>query len=270
MDRGVDSFPPIDYCSSRAGLGVGLMQSKIWLRLRLEDFQLACRELVRRQIRKLVEIAISDLDLMDSLRELGSSVDFERKSLSDVPHFKKRPQLFRFALDRAPQAGLFMEFGVYKGDGINRLAELKPDATWYGFDSFTGLPEAWRLGARQGAFDVGGVLPPVQPNVKLVPGYFDASLQPFLAAHQDETIAFMHIDCDLYGSTKTVLDLVASRMVAGTVILFDEFFNYAGWQEGEYRAFNEFCAQHNVKFDYLGYVRTGGQLAVQIRSIGTG
>jgi len=37
--------------------------------------------------------------------------------------------------------GLFLQFGVYKGNSINRLARLKRKATFYGFDFFVGLPE---------------------------------------------------------------------------------------------------------------------------------
>jgi len=39
-----------------------------------------------------------------------------------------------------------MDFGVYKGASINWLAGLKPDVTFFGLDSFDGLPEAWTPG----------------------------------------------------------------------------------------------------------------------------
>jgi hypothetical protein len=54
------------------------------------------------------------------------------------------------------------------------------------------------------------------------------------------------------------------RLVAGTVLVFDEFFNYPGWLEGEYKAFNEFIAAAGLKFEYLGYTNLGTQLALQV------
>ena len=67
----------------------------------------------------------------------------------------------------ASKTGLHLEFGVYKGNSINHFAEASPDVTWYGFNSFEGLPEAWTLGAKAGAFSIGGNLPPVRGNVRL-------------------------------------------------------------------------------------------------------
>jgi hypothetical protein len=69
---------------------------KIWLRLRLEEFRV--REIVRRLIRKLVQMALSDLDLMAALRGIDSSVAFERAHLRDAADFKGRHQLYRYML----------------------------------------------------------------------------------------------------------------------------------------------------------------------------
>ena len=112
------------------------------------------REIIRRQIRKLVEIALTDLDLMAALRDIDLSATFERAQLRNVADFKGRPQLYRYALSRTVDGGegLFLEFGVYKADSINRLADLRPDVHWYGFDLFESLPEAWTLGAKKGDF----------------------------------------------------------------------------------------------------------------------
>lgn len=237
----------------------------IWLRLRLEDVKFRMREMVRRMLRKIVEIAITDLDLMGSVRDVQSSAAFEREHLTKAAHFKSRPQLYRHALAQvAGEHGLFLEFGVYKGDSINRLAELKPGVRWYGFDSFVGLPEAWTTGAREGAFSVAGKLPPVRDNVTLIKGFFEQTLAPFAAQHQNEKVAFLHIDCDLYSATRTVFEHLGDRLAPGCIIVFDEFINYAGWQDAEYKAFMEFIGAKGRTFGYIGYVRTGGQVAVRL------
>jgi len=55
----------------------------------------------------------------------------------------------------------------------------------YGFDTFSGLPEAWEQGAGgdtfdAGAFDLAGKLPAVPANARLVKGLFSDTLPPFL------------------------------------------------------------------------------------------
>ena len=96
----------------------------------------------------------------------------------------------------------------------------------------------------------------------LVQGYFDRSLPEFLEKH-DECCTFIHVDCDLYSSTKTIFDLLAGQIVDKTVIVFDEFFNYPGWEEGECKAFAEFLNNQQMYFEYVGYTQHE-QVAVQL------
>jgi hypothetical protein len=159
-------------------------------------------------------------------------------------------------------AGLALEFGVYKGVTINHLARLAPDQQFFGFDSFLGLPEQWS-GNRysQLNFDRKGKIPKVPSNVTIVEGWFHETLPSFLAKH-NEPIAFMHIDCDIYSSTKTVLDLTAGRLAPGAVLVFDEFFNYQGFELHEYKAFFEFVERFDVEYRFVGY--SGHQVSLVI------
>ena len=94
---------------------------------------------------------------------------------------------------------LVLEFGVFSGRSINHLAATVGDEHLvHGFDSFEGLPEFWRDGYAAGAFAV-GELPIVARNVRLVKGWFDQTLQPFLDENSG-LVALVHIDCDLYSS----------------------------------------------------------------------
>lgn len=238
---------------------------RIWLRQFTEDLNARVARFCARWIRKVINAAISDHELMGALKDITSTAEFVKQYLGDVPEFKSRDQLYRWALNEVPSdAGLFLEFGVYKGNSINRLAGIKPNVTFYGFDSFVGLPEGWTIIAKKGAFDTSGALPPVRSNVVLTKGFFEQTLQPYLQAHPGEAIRFLHVDCDLYSATKTILDAAKSRLAAGTVIIFDELINYPGWQEQEYKAFMEFASETGVHFEYIGYVRNGGQVAVQL------
>ncbi|MDJ0106389.1 TylF/MycF/NovP-related O-methyltransferase, partial [Rhodococcus erythropolis] len=79
-------------------------------------------------------------------------------------------------------------------------------------------------------------------------------------------VAFLHLDADLYSSTKTVLDLLGDRLVPGSIVVFDEFFNYPGWQQHEYRAWTEFVTRTGISFEYLGYTVDNEQVIVEITS----
>lgn len=162
--------------------------------------------------------------------------------------------------------GLVLEFGVFSGT----TARYIHDKTgWHieGFDSFEGLPDAWRDGYGRGAF-ARSKPPDLGPNINLHVGWFEDTLNPFVAnlSGSRHSIRYLHIDCDLYSSTKTVFDNLGDFIVEGTVIVFDEYFNYTGWQEGEFKAFQEFVATNSLGYDYLTYNHEHQQVAVVITS----
>jgi hypothetical protein len=239
----------------------------IFFRQLAEDARTASAKIVRRLVRKVFEIILSDIDLAAALGDPNGAAAFEEKYLRDVPKYKSRVDLLAHALKEAKNSeGLFLEFGVYKGASINRLAALRPGLRFYGFDSFCGLPERWTIGAPKGAFTLNGRLPPVRSNVELIAGPFETALPAFIAAHKGRSIAFMHIDCDLYSSTKFVLSAVRELMAEGTIIVFDEFFNFPNWQRsGEYQAFAEFAQAAGLRYEFIGYIRHSVQMAVRIK-----
>ena len=189
---------------------------------------------------------------------------FIDEQMPRVAKFANRFGLLRHALSQVSIAnGLACEFGVFRGESINFIAAIIPNRTVHGFDSFEGNPEDskdfgdWK----KGSFDLGGNLPKVRKNVTLHKGWFDKSIPGFAAEHR-EPMAFMHMDADLYSSTKTVFDLLHDRIGPGTVIVFDEFFNYPGWKRGEAQAFMELVGTQKLRFEYLGYSEQ--QVAVRI------
>lgn len=146
---------------------------------------------------------------------------------------------------------LWLEFGVFKGISINHIAQFS-DHKVYGFDSFVGLPEKWREGYDKGHFNRKGNLPAVRENVELVKGWFNETLEPFLK-NKNQKITFMHIDCDIYSSTKYVLNTTRKYLAPGCVIIFDELVNYPGYKDnGELKAFYEFVIENKITFEWLG------------------
>ncbi len=162
---------------------------------------------------------------------------------------------------RSVQDGLVLEFGVFSGKSINHLASLDTGPV-FGFDSFEGLPEDWRPDMPKAAFKLSEP-PAVARNVELVIGWFETTLPDFVAANAGP-VSFLHIDCDLYSSTKTVFHHLRDRIVSGTVIIFDEYFNYVGWRNHEYKAFAEFVAEMGLRYRYFGAVPAHQQAGVMI------
>jgi hypothetical protein len=77
----------------------------------------------------------------------------------------------------------------------------------------------------------------------------------------------VNVDCDIYSSTKTVLDLLAPRMQVGTVIIFDEYIGNAHWREDEFKAFQEAVATYGWKYEYLCFSFFTKQVAVKLTSV---
>lgn len=162
--------------------------------------------------------------------------------------------------------GQVLEFGVATGRTLNHFARCLPTKTVYGFDGFNGLPEDWTSRMPKGFFKR-KYLPCVRHNCTLVVGWFNETLPGFVKNHQDP-VALLHVDCDLYSSTVTVLSELEQQIVPGTVIVFDEYINYPGWQLDEFKAWKEFVAKHNVDYQYIGYVSRHQKVAVRVLSRG--
>jgi SAM-dependent methyltransferase len=204
---------------------------------------------------------------------LAAAIESHRyasQKMIGVPRFQDRNDLLNFACKNITVDGPSFEFGVWSGHSVNLIASLLPSSKVYGFDSFEGLPEAWfgkADGIGVGLFSRNGELPQVRENVELVVGWFDHVLAPFLNTHEFEKIALLHIDCDIYSSAQSVFSYLYKKIVPGTIIVFDEYFNYPTWQRHEYAAFQEYVAYRQIKYEYFGLVPGDMQVAVRILSV---
>ncbi len=204
-----------------------------------------------------------NLDKALQQRAAESTVDYILERMQHVDSVEHKLELISKALT-ATNPGeheLILEFGVSSGATLNYIASLT-NRKVFGFDSFEGLPERWRDGYPSGSFAV-SEKPEVPENAELVEGWFEETLQPFLK-EQAGTVAFLHIDCDVYSSTKTIFNHLKGRIQPGSVIVFDEYFNYPGWQHGEYQAFQEFISETGLGYRYIGYNYRDEQVAVKI------
>lgn len=199
---------------------------------------------------------------ISTLRERAheETVEFILQNCPKAVGHRSSRQLLNYSLKKVNIDGAFMEFGVYKGASISHIAKKRPNQTIHGFDSFYGLTEDWVTNP-ESTFSVDGKLPTVPNNVKLYQGYFEQTLPQWIEEHAD-SVAFVHVDCDLYSSTVTVLDCLKDRFRPGTVIVFDDYFNFPNWKQDGHKAFCELVRQEKLTFDYLGYGYK--ELAVQL------
>eukprot|EP00121_Abeoforma_whisleri_P013701 Awhi_evm1s12646 len=202
------------------------------------------------------------LELMDSLN-LKRSPLFDKHSkyliflennLEKIKECTLGIPALDFVLSNADKVeGLWMEFGVWKGTTISLMAKSVPETKIvYGFDSFEGLPSDWKFG-----FEVFNFFP---NNVVLVPGWFSDTLMKFIASLEaNAKVSLLHIDCDIYESTSFVLQCCGPLLVAGSIIVFDELINYAGFERHEMLAWFETVVLFGLEFEWIGLEHIGSQ-----------
>lgn len=189
------------------------------------------------------------------------AAEFYEQHLIGAQAFTDTFEMIRDGVRLADPDGLFLEFGVATGGTIAAIAEVHAGPV-YGFDSFEGLPEDWYEGYRKGHF-ARDDLPSVPPNVSLVKGWFSDTLGIFLDGHPGK-VSYVNIDCDLYSSASFVLTALSDRIGPGTVMQFDEFFNYPGWRNHEFKAFNEFIAGTGLNYRFHSFHRRHQAVCVVI------
>jgi predicted O-methyltransferase YrrM len=192
------------------------------------------------------------------------SAEYYCKNMNKADNYENDLSLLRHALEIRSAEGLILEFGVASGRTINHISSLVEQKV-YGFDVFTGLPETWRTGFVSGVFGR-EKLPLVNKNVELIVGLFEDTLDEFLK-NNHESISLLHVDCDLYAGTRTIFNKLGELIRPGTVIVFDEYFNYPGWSQHEFKAFQEFVELKKVKYRYDSFVSRHQQVCVVIDSI---
>lgn len=163
-----------------------------------------------------------------------------------------------------------LEFGVASGSSLNAHTRWingefpEKKLTVRGFDTFTGLPEDWwseiddKRIVRKHGFDQQGNLPEIEENLKqqndidFYVGLFEDTIPQYIEK-EAKPICFLHVDCDLYSSTKTVLYSLVDYIVPGTIIRFDEwvYWDDSKYNDHEQRAFYEWVEDFNIDYDFF-------------------
>jgi len=236
----------------------------------LNDFQIlllnaACRsdkatyvvassqELIKRNLECLIDPYTQDLTTgMYCKWEDIASAKYEQLMLRQgAIIYQNVDDFYAHVFDSAQEEGLIMQFGVYKGEMLRKIAHSFEPSIVYGFDCFNGLPEDWGEVLSKGHFALERIPEFREDNICLCVGLFEDTLPEFKTNMGDVSIRFAHIDCDLYSSTQSIFKYLGRQVSKGTVLLFDEYYNYAGWMEHEYLAFKEFVLHHGISYEYI-------------------
>jgi hypothetical protein len=166
--------------------------------------------------------------------------------------------MLQIALDAAQPLlqhddGLICEFGVASGRSLRMTQEMLPlNVPIHGFDTFTGLPVAWG-NEPAGTYSTGGAIPKMEgENVQFHKGLFKDTIPQFLSTvDKGRPLAYANIDCDLYGSTRDVLEACHGRIIPGTVLVFDEYLCHPSWRQDEFRCWRECCKRFGWQVSYI-------------------
>lgn len=166
-------------------------------------------------IRKEIEMQLSDHEAM----QLISAVRATRKIPGDIA-----------------------DVGTYRGASSKLIADGRGESAKkiYLFDTFEGLPgkaDVSDTGHKEGLYtanyrEVEKYLSSY-PNIQLYPGLFPETARPI----ENHTFSFVHLDVDLYQSTKDGLEFFYPRMTQGGVIMSHDYME-VGW--GARKAIDEF------------------------------
>ncbi|MEL7199033.1 MAG: TylF/MycF/NovP-related O-methyltransferase [Pseudomonadota bacterium] len=165
--------------------------------------------------------------------------------------------------------GAIVEAGVYKGASLMRFAAFREtlESTLsrpiIGFDAFGEFPRKAIEGASDKEFierfeDEGGegISKPHLASLFDAKGYGDITLVQgdifetlprFLETKPEIRIALLHLDMDVYEPTAFALEKLVPHMVAGGLILFDDY----GLVDGATRAADELCAEMKTPLEKL-------------------
>jgi O-methyltransferase len=220
-------------------------------------------------LRKWALRALPDSDRIRYLANRGALETWTGERARTCPVFDDRLRMYDYInseilKDAAIQ---YLEFGVFQGESIRYFSEINSsaDSTFMGFDTFQGLPEDWvelTRTVKSSTFSVDGKIPEIDDaRVSFVPGLFQDTLPDTLAGLPTPNQLVIHNDSDLYSATLYVLTLAHTRILPGTVIIFDEFYSVMD----EFRALDDYCSAYMRDYEVLATTERQVQVAIRMK-----
>lgn len=208
----------------------------------------------------------------------GRGIGLKRYPLLPSDTYARAFGFYRILGDLKEVCGDITECGVDRGRSlayiVYAVSFFKMDKVVYAFDSFKGFPlptlhdlgvEVKELGTPLGHYkdtssdmiltifdqdrnNKASLLRKHDVCVELISGFFENTLPNKLPPQ----IALLHVDCDLYESTKVVLERCLPRMSPGGIVIFDEY-DDENWP-GEKKAADEVRAVWGLDISYFDAV----------------
>lgn len=178
--------------------------------------------------------------------------------------YNKRELLHQYIIDNEiTNNGIdYLEFGVAEGKSFKWWVahEKSPDSRFFGFDTFTGLPEDWGP-FKKGSFSNGNEPPKIDDGrCSFYQGLFQKTLDNFLKSYKSEKQKVIHMDADIYTATLYVLTTITPFLKKGDILLFDEF----NVPMHEYKAFTEWVSSFYINYSVIGEINNFYQVAIRI------
>ena len=140
------------------------------------------------------------------------------------------------SIDLGELEGELAEVGVYLGGTAKIIREEVPDVTLHLFDTFTGLPDIFKKGVDPKHYYEGHCKATLQEAKKYLKGVEGIEMYkgifPETAKQiKNKRFAFVHIDVDIYQSTKDALEFFYPRVNIGGSIIVHDYPAHRGVQE---------------------------------------
>ncbi|WP_415286915.1 tetratricopeptide repeat protein [Candidatus Pelagibacter sp. Uisw_104] len=182
-------------------------------------------------------------------------------SLPKLPKlFFNRWKFFDAVIELTEKTRPFYEFGVWYGISFKHL--INTFKKGYGFDTFTGIPEAWH-NEPKGNYSSFGAIPKIEGG-KFIVGKFEDTLEDFFSEKRP-IASLINFDADLYSSTLCALNNSDKVIDEKTILVFDEFISNDKWEEDEYKALNEFCSNFGYSYEVIAVSFFTKQVAVKLK-----
>jgi O-methyltransferase len=183
--------------------------------------------------------------------------------------------------------GDYVEFGCHSAGtfamAYHAARRYSHRARLWGFDSFAGLPDLQGPLDEHPQWGTGEMTTPLAEfhrrcHVNGVPreiytvvqGYYNETIEKLAPEEAPVNISLAYIDCDLYSSTRSVLEFLMPRLKHGMVIALDDYYCFSATQiAGERRALLEAFMQHErwVLVPYIQYGWAGASFIVESRGL---
>jgi hypothetical protein len=191
---------------------------------------------------------LKDLTILGQIAAASSSVRWLHRHADDATLYERRTGVIDHALQNLAVGGDILEFGVFKGAVTRYIVPRAGDRQYHAFDSFRGVPKAMSLTVAQHSFNLDGSVPDLPQGVIVHDGWFSDTLPVYRRKYM-APVALAYIDCDLYESVETVLAKIQDRLVPGSILIFDDWYNFPNWERHSYRALKE--AESRTKWIFV-------------------